>query len=254
MDVNNVSKYQDKTVVITGAAQGIGNALAISYAQHGANTVIIDRNDENLVRTKKQIEKSGGLANEFILDLTNLKAIENTFSSIGTMFGKVDVLINNAGLGINKTIFDVTVDDWDYVLNTNLRAAFFCSKEVSRLMINNGGGSIVNIASTRALMSEADTFPYSASKGGILSLTHSLAVSLGQYHIRVNAISPGWIETKNYEGLTSLDHRQHPAGRVGTTKDIVRACFYLTDPENDFVTGANLVVDGGMTKKMIYVE
>jgi len=188
------------------------------------------------------------------LDLTNVKEIEATFSDIRSSLGRVDVLINNAGLGVNKNIFDLSVDEWDYVVNTNLRGTFFCSKEAARLMKENGGGTMVNIASTRALMSEPDTFPYSASKGGILALTHSLAVSLGQYHIRVNAISPGWIETKSYEGLRTIDHRQHPAGRVGTPDDITRACLYLTDPKNDFVTGTNLVVDGGMTSKMIYEE
>ena len=112
----------------------------------------------------------------------------------------------------------------------------------------------MNIASTRALMSERDTFPYSASKGGIISLTHSLAISLGVDHIRVNAISPGWIETVAYDTLTFADHSQHPSGRVGKPEDIARACLYLTDPENDFVTGINMVVDGGMTRKMIYEE
>jgi NAD(P)-dependent dehydrogenase (short-subunit alcohol dehydrogenase family) len=121
-------------------------------------------------------------------------------------------------------------------------------------MKKNSGGCIVNIASTRALMSEANTFAYSASKGGILSLTHSLAVSLGPENIRVNAISPGWIETKNYNKLSPADHAQHPAGRVGKPEDIVKACFYLTDPDNDFVTGSNLVIDGGMTTKMIYAD
>jgi NAD(P)-dependent dehydrogenase (short-subunit alcohol dehydrogenase family) len=121
-------------------------------------------------------------------------------------------------------------------------------------MKKNSGGCIVNIASTRALMSEANTFAYSASKGGILSLTHSLAVSLGPDKIRVNAISPGWIETGDYHSLSETDHSQHPAGRVGKPADIVKACFYLTDPDNDFVTGTNIVVDGGMTRKMIYEE
>ncbi|MNI76721.1 3-oxoacyl-[acyl-carrier-protein] reductase FabG [compost metagenome] len=117
---------------------------------------------------------------------------------------------------------------------------------------NKQGGSIINIASTRALMSEPNSEAYAASKGGIVSLSHALAVSLGQDHIRVNCISPGWIETGDYEGLRSIDHEQHPAGRVGKPADIVKACLYLTDPENDFVTGTEMIIDGGMTRKMIY--
>jgi NAD(P)-dependent dehydrogenase (short-subunit alcohol dehydrogenase family) len=119
---------------------------------------------------------------------------------------------------------------------------------------NAKGGAIVNIASTRALMSEPNSEAYAASKGGILSLTHALAVSLAGDHIRVNAISPGWIETGDYGKLRQIDHAQHPAGRVGKPDDIARACLYLCHDENDFITGTNIVIDGGMTRKMIYVE
>ncbi len=121
-------------------------------------------------------------------------------------------------------------------------------------MRSSGGGSIVNIASTRALMSEPHSEAYAASKGGILSLTHAMAISLGPDRITVNAICPGWIETGDYSQLRAIDHSQHPAGRVGTPMDIARACLYLTDPHNDFVTGAELVVDGGMTRRMIYAD
>jgi len=244
--------FQDKIVVITGAAKGIGKALSIAYDRSGAKLVLIDKDSETLKQTTNLIQEGKGEVHAFALDLIDVKAIEKMFKEIESTFGRLDVLINNAGLGITKSIDDLTIDEWDYVINANLRGTFVCAREASKIMRKNGGGSIVNIASTRALMSEADTFPYSASKGGIVSLTHSLAVSLGQYKIRVNAISPGWIETGEYEKLREIDHAQHPAGRVGKPEDIVKACFYLTDPENDFVTGANLVVDGGMTSKMIY--
>jgi NAD(P)-dependent dehydrogenase (short-subunit alcohol dehydrogenase family) len=148
----------------------------------------------------------------------------------------------------------LTTEEWDEVVNTNLRGAFFCAREAARSMKKRGGGAIVNIASTRALMSEPHSEAYAASKAGLVGLTHALAVSLAPYRIRVNAVSPGWIETGDWSALRSVDHEQHPAGRVGRPEDVVRACFYLTDPANDFVTGINLVVDGGMTRKMIYVE
>jgi NAD(P)-dependent dehydrogenase (short-subunit alcohol dehydrogenase family) len=114
------------------------------------------------------------------------------------------------------------------------------------------GGSIVNIASTRAIMSEPNSEAYAATKGGIVAITHALATSLSEHHITVNAISPGWIETGDYNKLRDIDHEQHLSGRVGKPSDIAKACLYLTDPQNDFVTGINLVVDGGMTRKMIY--
>lgn len=174
------------------------------------------------------------------------------FGEIAGRWGRVDVLINNAGLGVWQSPFELTLEQWDYVINSNLRGTFLCSREAARLMKERGGGSIVNIASTRALMSEANSEAYAASKGGILSLTHALAVSLGPERIRVNAVSPGWIETGDYAALRHEDHTQHPAQRVGRPEDIVKACLYLTDPDNDFVTGTNLVVDGGMTRRMIY--
>ena len=119
---------------------------------------------------------------------------------------------------------------------------------------NEKGGSIVNIASTRALMSEPNTELYAASKGGIVALTHALAASFADDYITVNAISPGWIETGDYSLLTEADHEQHFSKRVGKPEDIARACLFLTDDNNDFITGTNMVIDGGMTKKMIYAE
>ena len=246
--------YKDKVVVITGAGKGIGRMLAMAYSEEGAINVNIDKDHHALTETERLIQGKGGKAFSFTVDLVDTVSIEKTFSEIKVKLGRVDILINNAGLGITKPIDELTIDEWDYVINTNLRGTFMCSREASKIMKHHEGGSIVNIASTRALMSEPDTFAYSASKGGIVSLTHSLAVSLGPDHIMVNAISPGWIETESYDRLSSIDHKQHPSGRVGNPADIVRACFYLTDPGNDFVTGINLTVDGGMTRKMIYVE
>ncbi|NJN26430.1 MAG: SDR family oxidoreductase [Cyclobacteriaceae bacterium] len=246
-------KYHQKVVVITGAAQGIGRALAMSYAHEGAHVVAIDKNEHSLMQTCRGIEKNGHKAMPLVMELSKVQDIEKGFSTIASLLRRVDVLINNAGLSINKPIFELSIDEWDYVMHSNLRAAFVCAREAARLM-NPTGGSIVNIASTRALMSEPDTFAYSASKGGLLSLTHALAISLGTDNIRVNAISPGWIEAENYPGLKSTDHAQHPAGRVGKPNDVAKACHYLTDPDNDFLTGINLVIDGGMTHKMIYEE
>ncbi|MDF2836594.1 MAG: short chain dehydrogenase family protein [Paenibacillus sp.] len=177
------------------------------------------------------------------------------FGDIEELFGRVDVVVNNAGFGIWKSPYDLEPDEWDHVVNTNLRGTFLCSREAAKLMRKDGtGGSIVNISSTRALMSEPNSEAYAASKGGILSLTHALATSLGPDRITVNAICPGWIETGDYGELRRVDHAQHPSGRVGKPEDIARACLYLTDPRNDFVTGTRITVDGGMTTKMIYAE
>jgi NAD(P)-dependent dehydrogenase (short-subunit alcohol dehydrogenase family) len=154
---------------------------------------------------------------------------------------------------IRKPLRRLTLAEWHRVLDTNLTATFLLARAAEK-PLRKAHGSIVTIASTRALMSEPDTESYSASKGGIVALTHALAVSLGP-DIRVNCVSPGWIETKDQGALRRKDHAQHPAGRVGKPQDIAEIVFWLLDRERSgFVTGANFVVDGGMTRKMIYVE
>ncbi|WP_336773639.1 SDR family NAD(P)-dependent oxidoreductase [Paenibacillus sp. MMO-58] len=247
-------KFEGEVAVITGAGKGIGAALAVAYAVEGAKVAAVDRDAGLVKQTVDRIVEAGGHAIGFTVDVSRPEEIEAAFAAIDEQYGRIDVLINNAGLGKWKSPFDLSLDEWDYVLNTNLRGTFLCSKEAGKRMRESGGGSIVNLASTRALMSEPNSEAYAASKGGIVALTHALAVSLGPDRVRVNAISPGWIENGDYEALREEDHSQHPAGRVGRPDDIVRACFYLTDPENDFVTGINLIVDGGMTRKMIYEE
>jgi NAD(P)-dependent dehydrogenase (short-subunit alcohol dehydrogenase family) len=246
--------YQNKVVIVTGAGNGIGSVVASHYARRGASVALWDRDPKGLQAVQETLEKQGFKTISRVIDLTNPNEIVTGIEEEKVSLGRIDVLINNAGLGRTKSPYELSVDDWDYVLNTNLRGTFLCARESARVMRAQGKGAIVNIASTRALMSEPDTEAYAASKGGILALTHALAISLGPDRITVNAISPGWIETGDYNHLKASDHAQHPAGRVGKPEDIARACLYLTDPENDFITGANLIIDGGMTRKMIYED
>lgn len=234
-----------KVVIVTGAAQGIGRAVAKEYEKKGYQVVIADwkapsdLQEENFIKT----------------DVRNPKEIENLVKQTVDTYGRIDILINNAGKTLWKSPYDVTVEEWDDMLNTNLRSMFLLSREAAKLMrVNEKGGSIINIASTRALMSEPNSELYAASKGGIVALTHALAASFADDHITVNAISPGWIETGDYSSLTESDHGQHFSKRVGKPEDIARACLFLTDDNNDFITGTNMVIDGGMTKKMIYAE
>lgn len=244
--------FKDKVVVVTGAGRGIGRSIARMYARHGAKVVIADRNFQDAQETERLIKEEGGEAFAIFADVSRPEDVVALMEKTEEIYGRLDILINNAGIGCWKSPYDLTVEEWDSVINTNLRGTFLCSREAAKIMRKNGGGSIVNIASTRAIMSEPDSESYAASKGGILALTHALAVSLGPDRIRVNAISPGWIETGDYEKLREIDHLQHPAGRVGKPEDIARACLFLTDDENGFITGTNLVIDGGMTRKMIY--
>jgi NAD(P)-dependent dehydrogenase (short-subunit alcohol dehydrogenase family) len=246
-------RFSGLRVLITGAAGGIGRRLAEAYAERGARVAMTDLADTDGERLARAMAERGTDVVFFPADLRRPDEIVRLFDQADETFGGIDILINNAGRNRVKSPLELSVEEWDEVLDVNLRGAFLCAREAARRMVaRREGGSIVNIASTRAVQSEADTEAYAASKGGLLALTHALAVSLGRYRIRVNAVCPGWIETGDYAALRDIDHAQHPAGRVGRPEDVARACFYLTDPENDFVTGTALFVDGGMTRKMIY--
>jgi NAD(P)-dependent dehydrogenase (short-subunit alcohol dehydrogenase family) len=248
-------KWKESVVIVTGAGRGIGQSLALAYGEQGAKVVAADLDSAACEHVAETILNNGGQAIAVPTDIRQPSDIEHLLHRTVETFGTVHILINNAGIMRSASPYDLTTDDWEAVIGTNLTGTFFCSREAAKIMKELGrGGSIVNISSTRASMSEPNTEAYAASKGGIVALTHALAVSLGVDAIRVNCISPGWIENGDYEALREADHQQHPAGRVGKPSDIVRACFYLTDPDNDFVTGVNLVVDGGMTRKMIYEE
>lgn len=245
--------FANRTVIVTGAGQGIGRGVAEAYAREGASVVLAELNEETGKSAAEAIRQAGGRALFVPCDVRQEADIVRLMETAERELGRIDILINNAGVSRLKSTYELTIEEWDVVLNTNVRSTFLASREMAKRVKGSGrGGAIVNISSTRSIMSEPGSEAYAASKGAIVSLTHALAVSLGPDGIRVNCISPGWIETGDYGALREIDHKQHPAGRVGTPEDIARACLYLTHPDNTFVTGAHLVVDGGMTRKMIY--
>jgi len=239
-----------RIVIVTGGAKGIGKEIALIFALNGDEVVIADRDEATGKESEKAIKSAGGRCRFFKTDIAVPADIAWTMKEAAGIPGKIDVLVNNAGFGIWKSPDALTIEEWDSVINTNLRGAFLCSREAAKYMRSEGHGSIINIASTRAFMSEPDSEAYAASKGGIVALTHALAASYSKDNIRVNCISPGWIETGDYSKLRDKDHVQHLSGRVGKPVDIAKACLYLAD--NDFINGTNLIIDGGMTRKMIY--
>lgn len=239
-----------KIVIITGAGRGIGRATALEFASAGYAVIIADKDDAAGSEVSAMITASGGNSRFLHADVSNPDDVILLMNSAGKEYGSIDVLINNAGFGIWKKPGELALEEWDSVINTNLRGTFLCSREAAKLMTKNGGGSIINIASTRVFMSEPDSEAYAASKGGIVALTHAMAASYSGSGIRVNCISPGWIETGDYGKLRKEDHQQHFSGRVGKPEDIARACMFLV--KNDFINGENIIIDGGMTRKMIY--
>ncbi len=247
---------QGKVVIVTGGAQGIGRGIAARFLEAGASVVVADADAEAL----EEIKLEQPVIHTVQCDVSSEDEVKELVASALEKFGQIDFLVNNAGIGINKPLETLELFDWNRVIGVNLTGAFLMAKYASP-HLRSSRGSIVNITSTRAVMSEANTEAYSASKGGLLALTHALAVSLGP-DVRVNAVSPGWIETRDRQKKSAqaevhysdLDLAQHPVGRVGTPEDIAAMVMFLCSSEAGFVTGQNFVVDGGMTKKMIYVE
>ncbi len=256
-----MTHFTDKAIIVTGAGQGIGRAISRRFAQEGANVVIADIDEEAGLENAEHIKNEGFEATFIKTDVSDPASVEAMVNYTYEKYGRIDVLVNNAVLTGFGNLFETTVEEWDKAIAVNLSGAYYCTKFCAGFMKNQNSGSIINMASTRAFMSEPDTEPYSASKGGIIALTHSLAISLGQYGIRVNSISPGWIDVSSWKKnsvacqdiLSVEDHAQHPSGRVGVPDDIAEVCIFLASDKSGFITGENITVDGGMTKKMIYV-
>jgi NAD(P)-dependent dehydrogenase (short-subunit alcohol dehydrogenase family) len=236
--------------LVTGAASGIGRAIARHLLAAGWQVGVVDLPGSRLRRSFSVRARNIVLVEG---DVREPETAARAVAALIERFGRLDGLVSNAGIMIRKPLHRLTTAEWHRVIDTNLTAAFLFARAAEK-HLRKAHGAIVTIASTRALMSEPHTESYSASKGGLVALTHALAISLGP-HVRVNCVSPGWIETKNYAALRRKDHAQHPAGRVGKPADIAEVVAWLLDGERSgFVTGANFVVDGGVTRKMIYEE
>ncbi len=240
----NIAPHQ-KLCIVTGAARGIGRTITSTLLDASYAVIMVDRDDEALNAAVKAFKDRHVISWE--ADVGSEADMTELFSYIAEEGLPLWGIVNNAGVSSNGPIEELSLKQWHRVLDTNLTSIFLTAKYGTPLMPE---GSIVNIASTRAFMSEPDTEAYSASKGGVIALTHSLAVSLGP-RIRVNAVCPGWINVTD-EQPTREDHLQHPAGRVGMPQDIASMAAYLISPESGFITGEHITIDGGMTRRMIY--
>lgn len=227
--------------LVTGAARGIGAGIAARLAANGFRVVAADLDAAPV--------PPGGRA--VFCDVGEEADVARLIAGVTSEEGRLDALVCNAAIMIRKPLAALSLAEWSRVLAINLTSTYLLVR-AAEAMLRIAAGAVVTIASTRAHMSEPDTEAYAAAKGGLLALSHALAISLGPA-IRVNCISPGWILTKG-PAPTSADRAQHPAGRVGTVADVAALASYLVGPDSGFVTGAEFIIDGGMTRKMIYVE
>ncbi|MDR2036469.1 MAG: SDR family oxidoreductase [Bacteroidales bacterium] len=237
-----------KLAIVTGGAHGIGKSISMKLLDDGYQVVLLDVSSDFIEKLKGELNNKR--LHAIVCDVGNPEEVYQVIQDIGQQYGKIDCLVNNAGISRFKSIEEMTVEEWNRIISVNLSSIFYMVKYVKPYFSDRS--AIVNISSTRALMSEPDGEAYGASKGGIFSLSHALAISLGP-KTRVNCISPGWIEVNDDVVLSPEDHSQHPAGRVGKANDIAEMVAYLLSEKAGFITGQNFVIDGGMTRKMIYV-
>jgi len=241
-----------KVALITGSARGIGKAIALELANHGANIVINDILTENEInKTLEEVKQSTNKAIGIRADITKLDEVESMVKEIINKFGKVDILINNAGITRDSLLIRMKEEEWDAVININLKGTFNCSKTVAKYMMRQKkGGKIVNISSVIGLIGNVGQTNYAASKAGIIGLTKSMAKELALRNINVNAIAPGFIETdmtkKLPEKVRQDLQQQIPLKRLGIVEDVAKAVYFLVSDAANYITGQVINVDGGM--------
>ncbi|MBL4609624.1 SDR family NAD(P)-dependent oxidoreductase [Halopseudomonas sp.] len=256
-----MKRVQDKVAVVTGAALGIGRAAAVLLGREGAHVAVTDINESAGKEVVELIRQAGGSAEYWSLDTSDEANVQSVFAEVVERFGPINILVNNAGIaGINKPTHEVTREEWNAVINVNVNGVFYCTKHVIPVMRQAGGGSIINLSSIYGMIGAADLPPYHASKGAVTLMTKNDALFYASDAIRVNSVHPGFIWTPLVEDLgkqspqgvdafrRELDSR-HPIGHVGEPDDIAYGILYLASDESRFVTGSELVIDGGYTAR-----
>jgi 3-oxoacyl-[acyl-carrier protein] reductase len=242
--------FEDKIAIVTGSARGIGFAIAEAFAQNGATAVILDLNQEDVNNAVQKIDDAGLRAIGFVADVTDSDSINNIFKEIHQKSEKIDILVNNAGITKDGLIMKMKESDWDAVINVNLKGTFNCTQKVSRYMLKQKSGTIINITSIIGIMGNAGQANYAASKGGIIALTKSTAKEFSSRNIRVNAIAPGFIQTDMTAKLPKEVIDKYtaaiPLSRMGLPKDIANLCIFLASDEANYITGQTIQVDGGL--------
>jgi 3-oxoacyl-[acyl-carrier protein] reductase len=241
---------KDKVAMVTGGAQGIGRAICLLFAREGADVAVCDVNLPQAQETVAQIEAQARKALAVQMDVTSSTSVEDGLVKILDKLTKVDILVNNAGITKDTLILRMSEADWDAVLNVNLKGTFNCIKAVSRPMVKQRRGSIVNIASIIGIIGNPGQANYSASKAGIIALTKTSAKELSSRNINVNAVAPGFIQTEMTARLPpEVKEKMQaaiPLNRFGTPEDVAQVCLFLASEEASYITGQTIVVDGGM--------
>lgn len=253
-------KLSNKVAIVTGAAMGIGKGIAQVFVREGAKVVLADVNADVGRATESELKRAGGDVLFVRCDVSNEEQVKALIGAAVDKFGALHILVNDAGIGVYKTVLDATSAEWDRCLAVNLKGVFLCCKYAIPHLKAAGGGAIVNIASVHSYQNVGGTAPYAASKGGVVTLTRVMAIDYGRDKIRVNAICPGWIDTPLIQGIFAADpdpvkarqavERRQLLGRLGTPEEVGKAAAFLASDEASYITGASLMVDNGMTAQL----
>lgn len=242
--------FQGKIALVTGSGSGIGREIALLLAKNGANIVVNDVSEANAEATAKDIREMGREALACFANVSDAKAVSEMFSQLKSQFGKVDILVNNAGITRDNFLLKMSEEEWDQVIDVNLKGVFNCCKSAAAMMVESNYGKIVNISSASGQMGNIGQVNYAASKGGVISITKTLAKELARNNINVNAVSPGFIDTPMTEEVPDKVKdflvKQIPLGRPGTPSDIANAVAFLASDLSSYITGQIIACNGGM--------
>jgi len=245
-----LKRLKNKVAVITGAAKGIGFAIAERFAEEGATVIIADLDHEMIDIATRKIKEKNPQVGGVIMNVTDSSSIEAALNNVVEIYERIDIFINNAGITRDGFLLKMKEEDWDTVINTNLKGTYLCTKKISKIMLNQKYGSIINISSVIGLMGNAGQANYAASKGGVIAFTKSIAKELGMRGIRCNAVAPGFIVTDMTAGLDEKIKEEYaksiPLKRMGLPIDVANLCLFLASEESNYITGQTITVDGGL--------
>ncbi|MCO5396740.1 SDR family NAD(P)-dependent oxidoreductase [Ralstonia soli] len=259
VDIDGNKILEGKVAIITGGGRGMGKEIALTFSKAGANVAVCDISLENLTAVEEEIKLGGGKCLSIAANISNKDQVEEMMAKVYAHFGKIDILINNAGICISSSLLETSVEEWDANMNVNLKGAFLCLQAAAKYMVQQMYGKIVNISSICGRGAVSEGIAYSASKAGVIQVTCNAAAELGKYNINVNSIAPGFVATplvregktpEEYAAMIKEFSKPTVLGKTGLPKDIANAALFLVSDESAYISGQTIPVDGGRTNRM----